>query len=85
MLYDRLGSKNRDVVNRAYHGSKMVRGGVASRAPKGKAALKKLILGGESSFTRALVNEPGKVGRSRVKKIVAGKSAGTVKIVREKK
>ena len=83
-LYDRLSPKNRGVMTGAYRGSKRVRGGVASRAPQGKLALKKLILGGDTSFTKALINEPGK-GRNRVKKVVAGKSAGTVKIVKEKK
>jgi len=79
VVYHSLSPKNRKRVNRAYRGSKRVRGGIKTRAPRGKAELKRMILGGESSFTGALINEPG----YKSKKIVVGKKAG--KIVVSKK
>ena len=84
-IYDGLSPSARKGVGRLFRGSIQVKSARDSRHDRGKEAVKRLILGGETSFSRALVNEPGAVGRSRAKRMVLGKSAGTIKTDKKEK
>ena len=83
-VYFGLSPKNKSRVGRAFRGSKKTRSRVEERAVKGKRAIHRMVLGSDKSFKEVLVHGPGG-GRSRVKKLVVGKSGGSIKVERERR
>ena len=79
--YFGLSPKNKDRVGRAFRGTKQTRVSIGDRAVKGRKALHRMALGTDKPFKEVLVHGSD---RSRDKKLVVGKSAGSIHVDKER-